>query len=52
MIYTLDEYIEKNKNLMNIRPKYNNDWTVRANISSDKKEKMITDLQDGIGYVE
>lgn len=52
VIYTLDEYIEKNKNLMNIRPKYNNDWTVRANISSDKKEKMITDLQDGIGYVE
>lgn len=52
VICTLDEYLDKNKKIMNYRPKYDNSWTLRDNITSSKKEKMISDLKDGIGFVE
>lgn len=47
-----NEYIEKNKELMTQRPLYGEEYTLRKSISQEKKSKMISDLYDGIGFVE
>jgi maltose O-acetyltransferase len=52
VICSLDEYIAKNKEMMRNRPKYNEEFTLRENISEEKKKKMIIELQDGFGFVK
>ena len=52
VIGSVSDYINKNKELMNKRPLYDEKWTVRSNILPHQKVQMIKDLQDGIGYVE
>jgi len=52
VICTLDAYLNKNRILMEKRPVYNEQWTMRKGISDEMKDKMIQKLQDGIGYVD
>jgi len=52
LICAISEYIEKNKGLMKNRPVYGEEYTLRRNITEEKKNIMITDLTDGIGYVD
>jgi maltose O-acetyltransferase len=52
VISTIEDYLLKHKLLMNKRPVYDKDWTLRGNITSYKKLKMNEDLVDGIGYIE
>jgi maltose O-acetyltransferase len=47
-----DAYVEKNKLAIKNRPIYDESYTLRGAISNEKKQKMIDDLKDGIGYVE
>lgn len=52
VICITNDYINKNINLMETRPLYNDTWTMRKNINNEKKNKMIKELKHGIGYVE
>ena len=52
VICKTEEYLNKNKELMENRPKYDETWTLRYPITHDKKKKMIESLRSGIGYVE
>ncbi len=51
-ICTLDEYLEKNRELMKTRPVYDYSHTVGGNITEEKKELMVKELDSGIGYVQ
>lgn len=50
-ICTIDEYYDKINALMCQRPKYDYSFT-SDNISDEMKNKMILELQGGIGFVE
>lgn len=50
-ICTIEEYLNKNRELMKVRPVYENEWTIREEINDSKKEQMKKDLLDGIGYI-
>ena len=50
-ICSLEDYIEKNKNLMQTRPVYDYSYTLGGNITEVKKEQMKDELADGIGFV-
>lgn len=52
VICSIDEYLVKQKKLMQQRPVYDSKWTVRENITDEMKKEMIESLKDGIGYVE
>lgn len=52
VICSLDEYIERNKKLMGNRPCYSEDYTLRKNLSRDKREQMYRDLTTGFGFVK
>jgi maltose O-acetyltransferase len=49
---SIDEYLEKNRQAMKKRPVYDEQWTIRQNVSPKKKLKMKEDLKSGIGYIE
>ena len=51
-ICSIDEYIEKNKGLMKYRPCYDENWTIRKNITTEMKKQMKEELSKGIGFVE
>lgn len=51
VISTIDEFIEKNKILMKKSPLYNEDYTLRGNISDLKKNKQRDELKNNVGYV-
>ena len=52
VICSTDEYLEKQRKLIEERPVYDYKWTVKGKITNDMKLEMINALQDGIGYVE
>lgn len=51
VICSLDEYIERNKKLMENRPCYSDDYTLRKNISKERRKQMYRDLITGFGFV-
>lgn len=51
-ICSLEEYLEKNRNLMQTNPVYDYSYTLGGEITEEKKQQMIKELQFGIGYVE
>lgn len=51
-ICSVEEYIEKNKKLMKIRPCYGEEFTTRNKVSKQKKQVMIQELKNGIGFVK
>lgn len=52
IICTLDEYLERQKENMKSAPIYDEDYTLRGNLTEDKKQQMIEDLQGKIGYID
>ena len=52
VVSSTDDYINKNKDLMNNRPVFDVKWTVNGGISEDMKNEMKDKLSDGVGYVE
>jgi len=47
----LEEFIKKNKELMKYRPLYGEEYTIRLNVNNEKKQEMLDDLSDGVGFV-
>lgn len=45
------EYIKKNQEEITKRPIYDESYTIRQNVSDDKKDTMNNELMDGIGYI-
>lgn len=52
IICTTQEYLEKNKEYMKKAPMYDEDYTLRGNLTEEKKQQMIKDLKSGIGYID
>ncbi len=51
-ICTLEDYLEKNRNLMQTNPVYDYSYTLGGNITEEKKQQMSDELQGRMGYVE
>lgn len=51
-ICTLEEYLSKNKKIMENAPVYGEDYTLRGNLTSEKKKQMINELEGKIGYID
>lgn len=51
VICSVDDYLQKNKEMMKHRPVYDESYTTRQNITKEKKEQMFEDLKSGFGYV-
>lgn len=51
-IYNLDEYIEKEKALFEKSEKYGEEFTLRKNVSMQKRKKQKEDLRNRIGYTD
>lgn len=51
VISTMDDFIEKNRKLINSSPVYQEDYTLRGNISELKKNKQREELEKMAGYV-
>lgn len=52
VICSLEEYLERHKKNMKEVPVYGEDYTLRGNLTEDKKTQMIQELDDKIGYVD
>lgn len=52
VICTLEEYLSKNKKIMENAPVYGEDYTLRGNLTSEKKKQMINELEGKIGYID
>lgn len=50
-ICSIDEYIARNEKRMAHGHVYSEDFTLRGNITPDKKEQQHNDLKDGYGFV-
>ena len=51
VISTLDDFIKKNREQMKESPLYSEDYTLRGNISEQKKNKQREELKNKIGYI-
>lgn len=51
VVTSLDNYIEKNRQKIQIRPVYDDSYTMNNNVSEQKKKQMREDLESGIGYI-
>ena len=53
VIGSTDDYIKKQKNYLNNRPKYSAEgWTVGNSLTEANKAFMRKELSDGVGFVE
>lgn len=52
VICSLDEYLERHKDNMKKVSVYGEDYTLRGNLTDDKKLQMIKELDKRIGYVD
>lgn len=51
-ICTIREYISRNKELITTRPCYGEEYTIRQNVDIKKKQQMIRELADGVGFIK
>lgn len=51
-ICPMEEYIQKHRMNMACRPVFCEEYTLRGNITAEKKEQQYEALADGIGYVK
>ena len=51
-IYSLDEYIAKERERMNSSPRYGEEYTLRKNVTMDLRKKQKEELKDSIGYID
>lgn len=52
VICSTEEYLERNRKLMEIRPVYGEEYTLRGNITLEKKVKQYEELKNGFGFVK
>lgn len=52
VIGSYNDFVEKNRKLMETRPCYGEDYTLRKNIDNAKKMQMREELRSGFGYVK
>lgn len=52
IIYTLDKYLEKESERMQRAPCYDESYTLRENVSIDKKMQQKNELNGKIGYID
>ena len=52
VISTLDKYLEKEKKRMSISPFYEEDYTLRKNVSMAKRMRQKKELEENIGYID
>lgn len=52
VICSLEEYLERHKENMKEGPVYEENYTLRGNLTEDKKNQMIQELDNKIGYVD
>lgn len=50
-ICSIEEFVEKNRNLMRTVPCYSEEYTLRKNINVEKKKQMIEELSGSFGFV-
>ncbi|WP_094603510.1 2,3,4,5-tetrahydropyridine-2,6-dicarboxylate N-acetyltransferase [Sporomusa silvacetica DSM 10669] len=51
IISSIDDFIQKNKALMKKRPWYGERYTLRRNVTREKKRQMILELEDEVGFI-
>lgn len=49
---SIEEYLEKNRTAMKTSKVYGEEYTLRQNVSDEKKKQMIKELEKGNGYIE
>lgn len=52
IIYTLEEYLEKEKSRMKVAPCYGEDYTLRKNVPMEMRMQQKQDLEGKIGYID
>lgn len=52
VIYTLEEYINKEKKRMDYSPVYGEEYTLRKNVPMEMRLKQKQELADKIGYID
>lgn len=52
VVETYDKFVEKNRQKLKQCPCYGEEYTLRRNIDTKKKEQMRLDLQSNVGYVK
>lgn len=52
IICSLEEYLSKNRGKMKKVPVYGVDYTLRGNLTDDKKEQMVKELEGQMGYID
>lgn len=52
VICTLEEYLNKNRQLMKSNPVYGEDYTLRGNITPEKKQQQFDELKGDFGFVK
>lgn len=52
IICSLDEYLRKNRRMMETVPIYGKDYTLRGCLTNEKKQKMINELERQMGYID
>lgn len=52
ILCTTDKYLEKERACMEHAPRYGEEYTLRKNVSIEKKQQMLRDLERTMGYVE
>ncbi|MEN6414599.1 MAG: acyltransferase [Veillonellales bacterium] len=50
-VSSIEEFINKNKELKKYRPYYGEEYTVRKKVTGQRKQKMVDELAEGPGYV-
>lgn len=51
IICTLDEFLLKKRNEMNIYPCFGEEYTIRMNVTAEMKNEMNTRMKDNVGYI-
>ena len=52
IICSMEEYLSKNREKMKTAPIYGVDYTLRGNLTDNKKEQMIKELEGQRGYID
>lgn len=52
IICSIEEYLEKHREGMRMAPVYGEEYTLRGNIDKRKKNQMLEELENKIGYVD
>lgn len=51
VVCKVSDYVERNKKLMQTRPVYGEEYSLRSNPSMQTRRQMFDDLQDGPGFI-